>query len=518
MVATDAPQGPARLAWEHASRDFVREARWLKQLASEGLVTDPRDADELGWLVASLEPSSGDPQLVTVFPDPDGEGIRIDRRTMRPQQSVDGIAVAEEQVMHAADLADRAQLSLGEPVWLHVRSVGERLVILGIRTLSPRFQFTNASYRRTAALTATPGTLAPLSIDALERALKLEGDHGEEPRTRRLFGQAYRRIDEHHTPWRLGPDVRHPARALARFTRLGRDVTLAFTDAQRFRRSLTRTLPRLDSEDLSAFDTEDLLQSLRERMALVVEALALLERSRLSTLSLLPAIEVTVASLPRELFAALAAPKRTHSRRATDAQLLVLCDRIREAHQQALIVPTDPGLLRLWSQTKAALQNARVLGMDVRPASIGSDDEHLLMALEEAAAARDENAELRRKEAERRLVGLAAKGPLGPLGVGPVAAQITLLARLARAKGSVAEALSATLLRLRSAALEAGERLVADALLDAPDDALYMPLDEIEQALSGELGAYAARVRLRREDDRRFRNFQPPRRISARRP
>jgi hypothetical protein len=485
-------------------------------LSAEGIATDVREDNPLGWLVASLEPTSGDPQLVAVYPQPDYEGIRIDRRTMRPQQSVDGNALTEQDVMRAADLGDRVQLSLGEPVWLNVKSVGERMVVAGIRTLSPRFQFTNASYRRTAPLMATPGTLAPLSIDALERALKLEGDHGEEPRTRRLFGQAYRRVDEHHVPWRVGPDLRHPARALARFTRLGRDVTLALTDAQRFRRSLTRTLPRLDADDLSGFDTEDLLQSLRERMAFVVEALALLERSRLSTLSLLPAIDVTVAELPRELFASLATPKRTHSRRTTDAQLLALGDRIREAHG-ALVLPTDPGLQQLWNQTRATLMNARVLGMDVRPASIGTDDEHLLMAIEEAHAAREENAELQRSAAERRLLLLAAKGPLGPLGVGPVAAQVTLLARLARAKGSVAEALSAALLRLRVAALEAGTRLVADALLDAPDDVLYMPLDEIEQALSGELGAYAARVRLRREDDRRFRNFQPPRHIAARR-
>lgn len=515
MVASNAPVGSARLAWDHARRDSAREERWLKQLAKEGIATDARDDAPLGWLVASVEPTSGDPQLVAVYPEPDVEGIRIDRRTMRPQQPVDENAVAEDEVMRAADLADRAQLSLGEPVWLNVR-VGERLVITGIRLLSPRFQFTNASYRRTAPLMATPGTLAPLSIDALERALKLEGDHGEEPRTRRLFGQAYRRVDEHHVPWRIGPDLRHPARTLARFARLGRDVTLALTDAQRFRRSLVRTLPRLDAEDLSAFDTEDLLQALRERMALVVEALALLERSRLSTLSLLPAIDVTVAVLPREVFAALAAPKRTHSRRAIDAQLLVLGDRIREI-EQALVIPTDPGLLRLWSQTRAALASARVLGMDVRPAPIGSDDDHLLMAIEEAAAARDENAELRRTAAERQILLLAAKGPLGPLGIAPVAAQVALLARLARAKGSVAEALSAVLLRLRAAALEAGTRLVGEALLDAPDDGLYMPLDEIEQALAGELGAYAARVRLRREDDRRFRNFQPPRHIAARR-
>ena len=109
------------------------------------------------------------------------------------------------------------------------------------------------------------------------------------------------------------------------------------------------------------------------------------------------------------------------------------------------------------------------------------------------------------------------RGAFGPLGVAPCVAQMTLLGRLAKAKGAVAEALAVALLRLRAAALEAGRRLVNDALLDAPDAARYMPLDEIEQALEGELGAYAARVRLRREDDTRFRHFNPPRRVPGRR-
>ena len=56
----------------------------------------------------------------------------------------------------------------------------------------------------------------------------------------------------------------------------------------------------------------------------------------------------------------------------------------------------------------------------------------------------------------------------------------------------------------------------SDGLLERAGDALYMTLEEIEQALEGELGAYAARVRLRREDDRRWRNFEAPRMIRAR--
>src|SRR3954467_11590092 len=97
----------------------------------------------------------------------------------------------------------------------------------------------------------------------------------------------------------------------------------------------------------------------------------------------------------------------------------------------------------------------------------------------------------------------AAVGPLGVLGVAPAGALVTLLHRIARAKGELAEVLSTALLHLRAAALEAGERLAGDGVVERAEDTLYMPLDELEQALEGELGAYAARARLRREDDRR---------------
>ncbi len=43
----------------------------------------------------------------------------------------------------------------------------------------------------------------------------------------------------------------------------------------------------------------------------------------------------------------------------------------------------------------------------------------------------------------------------------------------------------------------------------------YMDVEELEQALEGEPGAYAARVRLRREDDQRWARYEAPRRLRA---
>jgi hypothetical protein len=91
-----------------------------------------------------------------------------------------------------------------------------------------------------------------------------------------------------------------------------------------------------------------------------------------------------------------------------------------------------------------------------------------------------------------------------------------MIERLSDAKGTVAEGLSAANLRLRDAAIEIGRRLVERGVLDEPDDALYLYVAEIQEALSGEPGAYAARVRLRREEDARWRAFEPPTRLLAR--
>jgi hypothetical protein len=93
---------------------------------------------------------------------------------------------------------------------------------------------------------------------------------------------------------------------------------------------------------------------------------------------------------------------------------------------------------------------------------------------------------------------------------------LSLFDRLATAKGEIADAMSLALLRLRVCACEAGARLVDEGILEQPDDALYLSVAEIEEALRGEAVAFASRARARREEDARFRNLRPPRRLAAR--
>ncbi len=504
--------------WLSAARDPHRERRFLRELTEHGLVQGDGAAEPRGLgIVASLEPSEGDPQTLAVFPEGDPEPTWVDRRTMRLVQVPRTSLARESDVVRVADLADRAQLVLGEPVLLRYAIYGERAVIVDARMLKPQIRFTNESYRETAALVATPTTLAPLSVDALWRALRLEGESGEEPRVRRLFGRAYRVVDEHHTPWAL--ERREAMRALNRLARLGRNVAMSLADARAFRASAARRMARFDALRLAELDKRDLVDALEARMRLVTDAMGLLERTRLATLGLLPALEAACGIVPREVLDALAAPEPAEERGLLNRRLNDFALRALDEHGELPLPPSPASALdQAWHQLRADLTHVRILGMDVRPQAMGAADEELAQAVTEARSLALANPEQARQRAKSALLELSYKGPLGALGVAPAGALLLLFERLALAKGTLAESLASALLRLRGAAVEAGARLVLEGILERSEDTLYMPLAEIIEALEGELGAYAARVRLRREDDRRWRNFAAPRWLIARGP
>jgi hypothetical protein len=484
----------------------------LEQLKRLGLPVDPHAAERPSGRVYSLEPSAGDPRFVAVLPDGEREDFWIDRRTMRSARSPRSSLVDEADVVRVADLADRAQLAVGQPLALRFAFQHDRAHITGLESLVPQVTFTVASYRRVAPFIGDRSTLAPLTVDALDRALRVEEDRGDEHRVRRIFGRAYRKVDAHHTPW--SREVRGRLGTLQRTARLTRDVALALADARRFRLALAQSVAGHEAPPLTELELPDLIETLRRRMGLVVSALVLLERSRMASLSLLPPLEQLCDEVPRAAFAALAAPVYTTERTAIDTKLRGLAALIRRGG--VLEKPRDPGTREEWERIRRTLRHVRNLGMDVRGVPIGSDDEQLLAALHEVEARYEREVGSAREQARRALMSHALRGNLGPLGVAPSVGITGLLTRLAEAKGFVAEGLSAALLRLRAAALEAGRRLSNDGILERSDDTLYMTLEEIEQALEGELGAYAARARLRREDDRRWRNFDAPRLIGNR--
>jgi hypothetical protein len=156
----------------------------------------------------------------------------------------------------------------------------------------------------------------------------------------------------------------------------------------------------------------------------------------------------------------------------------------------------------------------RPLGLDVRPLPYGSSLATLAIAAERLA--RSEDPEERRKRAHDTVVALGPRGVSSPARQGLVRGLLSLFDRLATAKGEIADAMALALLRFRACACEAGGRLVEEGILEQPEDALYLSVAEIEEALRGEAVAFASRARARREEDARFRNLRPPRRLAAR--
>ncbi|MBK6577941.1 MAG: hypothetical protein IPG17_17415 [Sandaracinaceae bacterium] len=168
---------------------------------------------------------------------------------------------------------------------------------------------------------------------------------------------------------------------------------------------------------------------------------------------------------------------------------------------------------REWDRVRASVAGVRPLGIDVRPGAFGDTDAGFRTELQRVAALDIDANERARKDAMRRLSATARGRDMGRSREGLVSSLGGLAERVAVVKGVVAEQLAASLLRLRAGALAVGARLVERTVLDHPSDALYLTLAELEEALMGEPGAYASRVRLRREDDARWANFEAPRRV-----
>ncbi|HEX6243134.1 MAG TPA: hypothetical protein VFZ61_19610 [Polyangiales bacterium] len=498
---------------QHLSQRVGTEPPSLELLKRLGIPVEPHAAGQPTGRVYSLEPSAGDPRFVAVLPEGERATIWVDRRTMRLTRELHDSPMHEADVVRVADLADRAQLALGQPLCMRFAFHRDKAHITALEPLRPQVAFTGVSYRCVAPFISDSSTLSPLSVDALDRALRVEEDRGDEHRVRRIFGRAYRKVDIHHTPWSRRATGR--LAVLQRTTRLARDVALALADARRFRSALAESVAEHEQPPLAERDVHGLVESLRQRMGLVVSALVLLERSRMASLSLLVPLSQLCDQVPRGAFSALSAPIYTTERQAIDRKLMHLATLAKGADGR-LERPRSAAQREEWDRVRRTLRHVRSLGMDVRGAPIGSDDEQLFAALHEVMARHDRDPFGARERAQRALVTHALRGNIGPFGTAPAFGIANLLTRVAEAKGFVAEGLSAALLRLRAAALEAGHRLSNAGILERPDDTLYMTLEEIEQALEGELGAYAARARLRREDDRRWRNFDPPRLIVAR--
>jgi hypothetical protein len=262
-------------------------------------------------------------------------------------------------------------------------------------------------------------------------------------------------------------------------------------------------------------------RALRARRELVADPQRWLDRARAATGAALDVLRSTIGTIPEDVIADLVAVRAPEDRRRREEELtrfgreaLAACQEDRQ-RIDALARGTLPERMHESAeQLRTRLADLRPIGLDVRPAPYGSSLSTLAMAAEQLA--RSEDAEERRKRAHDAIVALGPRGVTSPARQGLVRGLLSLFDRLATAKGEIADAMSLALLRLRVCACEAGARLVDEGILEQPDDALYLSVAEIEEALRGEAVAFASRARARREEDARFRNLRPPRRLAAR--
>ncbi|MEZ4326063.1 MAG: hypothetical protein R3B40_12655 [Polyangiales bacterium] len=467
---------------------------------------DARDAGEL----ISADAHAGEPDRLLVSSRVAGAApFRIDRRSMRT--TAEGEGLSGDEAERLADLADRAQLTLGRPLRLEWGRDQGRDVITSVRTLTFRVP-PHSPWRRVALMAADEGAVSPLTVDALDRALGTgePGPHVERA-VKRVFARPYRRLESGGA---LGGARTSVPRAAAQAARAAKVAAFYVADAKRHERAHPARIIAVDAISLENVSDEGLLDALRRRQRLTAECLLLLDRGRVTSLSILEALEMTLGPLPRECYGALATPRRTRPRERTLTAMNRFATRLTaELGNVPERASLASALGRDWDRLRDTVIGLRALGIDVRPGALGQDDATFraeLLRLRDLDLGASERA---RKDAMRRLLATARGRDMGRSREGLVNTLGGLAERVAVVKGVVAEQLAASLLRLRAAALQAGQRLVDRAVLEVPSDALYLTLAELEEALVGEPGAYASRVRLRREDDARWARFEAPRRV-----
>ena len=484
----------------------------MSRLVLAGVPYDPEAAGEIAGRAVSADPTGGDPDELQVFARR-GEPWRIDRRSTRVSEP--GTELEVVLVERVADLVDRAQLVLGFPVEIEwCLTAEDAVVITQIRPLELQRHYADGAWRRVALTAADEGVVAPLTIDALDRALSAGADGV--PRVgqtvRRIYGRPYRRRTQPSILGRVQPSpLVNAATACVVATR---EVAPLLAGALRFDRSSGARFAQLAEHDLGALDAEDLLRALRERQQFVAEALLQLDRSREATRRALHALEGTIGALPLEAYPALAAPRPTRSRQKIQGKLAELAKAFDAAGvDPSTTEPLPPVLAKKFRAVAEELADVRPLGIDVRPEPIGGSDRALRHAIRRVGREGPDAVERRRKDARRAVLRVAGSRSLRTAREALVRPLLMILDRIAEAKGRLGEGLARSLVLLRSAAVEAGLRLVDEAILDDAQDALYLGLGELEDALRGEPGAYAARVRLRREDDARWAAFDAPRNL-----
>lgn len=435
---------------------------------------------------------------------------RIDRRSTRVSENGEGLDmfVAES----VADLVDRVQLALGRPVEVEWALQDERPTLIAVRDLPLPARVSGPSkgpWRRVSLALDDEGTVVPLAIDTLGRALRTPTDPMSVSVVERVFARPYRRRAAVGAPaWggeRRSENLRSAGLIVARASS---ETAAFFADMRRFDRSFSRRLEERACA-LEGLDSDALAAHLSFWQDFAGEPLLLLNRARRNNRALLAAVESVVGALSQDIGVALSMPRFTTKRQAVHAQLAAL----KTAAGGRAPADLDVSARNAWKKARNELSQIRALGIDLSPVAFGATNGTLGKAVARGFEEYGDQRESRRHAAEKHVRGLASGGALGAPRLALAGSVLLLLRQLTRAKGVLAEQLATALLGVRRVALEAGRRLEEEAILDEPLDALYLSAKEIRKSLGGNVAGYAARVRARREDDRRWANFAAPRRL-----
>lgn len=464
--------------------------------------------------ISSCDPNDGSPDVMVLTAADGGARLVIERASMRP---VDGQEHdwAFDLIDQATTLCDRAEHVIGSPLTLELSHDPRSLACIRASHVVPTPAFLPAPYRLVSLLSRDEGPIAPLAVDALALALERDAEGG----VLRVFARAYRRVSDA----RSSSDSPRPSLVAAtrRAAEVALDATEPLGEARSLRSAIVQRCVEIDAIDVTRLPGSSLGRALRVRRELVADTQRWLDRARASTGAALDVLRGAIGSIPDDVVADLVAVRAPDDRRRREDDLarfgreaIAACGN-DASKLSALTRGTLPdSLTDAADALRVRLADLRPLGLDVRPEPYGSSIASLTIAAD--LLARSEDPEERRQRAHDAVLALAPRGVTSPARQGLVRGLLSLFDRLATAKGEIADAGSIALLRLRACACEAGARLVDEGILEQPDDALYLSVAEIEEAIRGEAVAFASRARARREEDARFRNLRPPRRLAAR--
>lgn len=473
----------------------VGQATLLWRLQQHGFTVD---AHGPGPLVAgfSMDPSNGDPECVIMRWIREGEPgsakpVCVDRRSTQvipdpsgPAPWPEGVALA--QVM---DVVDRVQMALGHPVRVTLDVSKPSPSVVSVEELPFDSTFLPVEHRLLSLIRRDEGVVAPLSIDALDRALRREGASMDldEATVRRVYGRPYRR----DVMPQIIPDMRWAARHLAK-------------------RALHTSRDAMPSPLEAKGDRASLEAQLRRSVRRTGEVFRDLDLARIASRWCLGRAESVLGELDSHKRVALMRPIPTERRQSMETTLRDFALEVDPVQLEDGAVNLIPSHRARFNELRKLCEGTREISLDVRAAPWGESDSHFAQVLLRFRDGQPCGESVypwdRWPTTQGGGHGIFAWSRLS-------SGWLHLLRRIVWVKGHLAESLCDRLLELRRVALAVGEHLEREGITECAEDALYLHVAELGQALANEPGAYAARVRLRREDDSRWGQTKVPRHI-----